>query len=327
MLRSFGILAGFVWLTALTIHGAAAGSEPAHLRLGLVKFGSAAWEIETVRRQGLDRGLAIDSVELANPGAGEVALLSGSVDAIFTDWIWVAHQRGNGQKISFVPHNGHLGDLLVPAASSIRNLADLDGKRIGVAGGPNDKSWLLLRMYSRIKLGHDLATSNVPVYGAPPLLSQEVESGRVDAVLTFWPYAARLGVKGFRPLLPMQQLLSALDLKPPVPILGFAVAEGWIEKNPGVLPGLVGALGEADRLLASSDAAWTAIRPLMAAEDDAVFLALRERFRLGIVTQWTAADLAQSARLYALLVEIGGADLTSGVSTIPAGTFWTEAAP
>jgi len=319
MVRIAGILAVLAWLTQ-----AATAAQPATVRLCLVKYGALAWEIETARRQGLERAanLRFAIVEMANPAACEVALLAGAADILFTDWIWVARQRGAGQGLVFVPHNAHLGDLMVPAASRARSLADLAGKRIGAAGGPNDKNWLLLRLYARRSLGHDL---DQPAFAAPPLLAEELESGRLDAALVYWPYAARLAVKGFRPLLPMRQLVAALGLQPPLPMLGFAVSEQWMARFPAVLPRFLEALGKADAVLggdgADADAAWDAIRPLAAAENDEVAAALRERFRQGIVPHWDPSASWHAARLSLLLADIG-VD-----AAIPAGTFWNGTTP
>jgi NitT/TauT family transport system substrate-binding protein len=323
MVRIAGILAIIAWLAQ-----AATAAEPATVRICLVKYGSVAWEVETARRLGFDRdaNLHVKITELANPSACEVALLAGEVDANFTDWIWVARQRNAGQNVVFVPHNAHLGDLMVPTGSPAQSLDDLTGKRIGVAGGPNDKNWLLLRLYARRTLGRDLAQ---PVFAAPPLLSQELESGRLDAALTYWPYAARLAAKGYRPLLPMSQLVASLGLQPPVPMLGFAVSEQWMARFPGVLPRFLDLLAKADSVLAGSggaaDEAWTAIRPLTGAENDAVLAALRERFRQGVLPRWGAAASWQAAKLSLLFAEVGGTEM--GIGVIPAGTFWSGAAP
>jgi NitT/TauT family transport system substrate-binding protein len=324
MVRIAGILVVLTWLTS-----AATAAEPAMVRVCLVKFGSVAWEVETVRRQGFDSqaNLRIGVTELANPAACEVALLAGEVDAIFTDWIWVARQRNAGQKVVFAPHNAHLGDLMVPAASSARGLEDLDARRIGVAGGPNDKNWLLLRLYARRSMGRELAQ---PVFAAPPLLSEELESGRLDAALTYWPFAARLAVKGYRPLLPMSQLISTLGLQPPVPMLGFAISEQWMARFPGVMSRFLEVMGKADVVLGgsggASDEAWAALRPLTGAENDAVLAALRERFRQGIVPRWNNPSAAwQAAKLSLLFAEVGGNEM--GIGVIPAGTFWSGGAP
>ena len=101
------------------VFGPALGTEIPHLRLGQVKSGTAAWETDTVRRHDFDRaaGIVLDTVDLANPAAGEVALQAGGVDAILTDWLWVSRQRQAGQNIIFIPHTAALGEILVPNAS------------------------------------------------------------------------------------------------------------------------------------------------------------------------------------------------------------------
>jgi NitT/TauT family transport system substrate-binding protein len=306
----------------------AAGAEPDHLRLGLVKFGSGAWEIDTLRTHGLDKaaGVILDTVDLANPAAGEVALQAGGVDAILSDWLWVSRQRRAGQKIVFIPHSSALGDVMVPAGSMIHSLAELEGRRLGIAGGPNDKSWLLLRAYSRRILGHDLADHVEAIYGAPPLLSQELAAGRIDAVLTFWPYAARLAVGGGRPVVTMDEVMTGLGFTPPMAMIGYAVTESWLSAHPGDLPRILSAIDQADRIMAA-DGEWDRLRSLTGAADDATLAALRDRFRAGIAPRRGAADQTRASRLFAVLAETGGAELIGGATDIAPGTFWETAAP
>ncbi len=47
--------------------------------------------------------------------------------------------------MKFLPYSSTEGALMVPGDSPVRSVADLAGKRLGVAGGPLDKNWLLLR--------------------------------------------------------------------------------------------------------------------------------------------------------------------------------------
>ncbi len=54
-------------------------------------------------------------------------------------------------------------------------------------------------------------------------------------------------------------------------------------------------------MLATSDAAWERIRPLMQAADDAEFVKLRDYFRAGIPGTFDAGALGACERLYALL--------------------------
>jgi NitT/TauT family transport system substrate-binding protein len=101
-----------------------------------------AWEIETLKRHRLDRArsILVTSVEFATNEAAKVALQAGAVDIIVTDWPWVARQRAEGADFSFVPYSKAVGSLVVPKGSTVDGLAALRGKRIGVVGGPLDKS-------------------------------------------------------------------------------------------------------------------------------------------------------------------------------------------
>ena len=88
-------------------------------------------------------------VEVATNQAGPVALLSGEADVIVSDWPWALRQRAMGEQVKFAPYSSALGAVMVAPDSPIKTLADLKGKKLGVAGGAIDKSWLLLRAYSR----------------------------------------------------------------------------------------------------------------------------------------------------------------------------------
>ena len=130
---------------------------------------------------------------------------------------------------------------MVPRGSGIGALADLKGRRIGVVGGPLDKSWLLLRALSRRELGVDLAEMAEPVFGAPPLLNEELTRGRIHAVLTYWHYAARLEAGGATPLLKVADAIRRLGIEADLPMLGYAFREEWAARNGAAIQGLIAA--------------------------------------------------------------------------------------
>ena len=78
---------------------------------------------------------------------------------------------------------------MVPVNSLIKGIADLKGKKVGVAGGPLDKSWLLLQALAR-RSGVDLRTQAQIADGAPPLLTQKALQGETDATLNVWTFAS-----------------------------------------------------------------------------------------------------------------------------------------
>src|SRR5262249_19007462 len=117
-------------------------ADVAEVRVGVLSFGSVDWELDVIRRNGLDAShrFRLTTLKLAGKEAASLALLSGSVDLIVTDWFWVSHQRWQGGDPVFVAHSLAVGGVMVPKDSPIATVADLAGKRLGVGGGPTDKS-------------------------------------------------------------------------------------------------------------------------------------------------------------------------------------------
>ena len=293
------------------------------LRIAVLKFGTVSWELDVVSRNGLDRaeGIELEIVELASGQAAKVALQAGSVDVIVTDWFWVLRARAKGGDFVFSPYSGTLGDIMVPAESAFRSIDDLAKKKIGVAGGPLDKSWLIMRALYRQRTGQELADAATPVFAAPPLLNQKAEQRELDAALNYWPYAARLAVKGFRRLIGVSEALRELGLEGDPVIVGYTFRRSWAEANHAQVEGFLRATLNARKLLYTSDAEWREVRPLMRAENEAIFVALRDRFRSTNPDPGRPALWRDAERLYRLLSESGGEALLGGLAPTPE-SFW-----
>ncbi|HEY1431840.1 MAG TPA: ABC transporter substrate-binding protein, partial [Stellaceae bacterium] len=266
---------------------AATAAEPT-LRIGSLRYGTLSWQLDVIAKHGLDReaGIRIEPVELAATPAAQLALQAGGVDLIVSDWLWVARQRAEGGDLSFVPFSSAIGALVVPAGSPIRDVAGLVGQRLGVAGSAIDKSWLVLRLYARTQLGLELDGQVQKSFGAPPLLSQELMAGRLDAVLTYWPFAAKLEASGMRRLLSIGGALVALGMPGDLPLTGYVVSERWAMQNQAALDGFIEASRAANAILAASDAEWERIAPLTGAADVAELIKLRDAYRDGIPHHW-----------------------------------------
>ena len=243
----------------------AAAATP--VRMTSIKFGSVSWLIETIRAQGLDKkhGLDLQVLEVAAATAGPIALLAGEADVIVSDWTWALGQRARGYDLKFAPYSSALGSLMVRADSPVKTLADLKGKKIGVAGSGIDKSWMLLRAYSRKVLGEDIAKIAQPAFGAAPLVTEEFKNGRVDAVLNYWTYAARLAGAGSRQVVSMADVIKAMNVDPPPALVGFVWSEKAVREQGVPIDKLLAAADDANAALSSSDAAWEHLRPLIQA--------------------------------------------------------------
>ncbi len=284
------------------------------LRVASLRFGSLSWVLETIRAEGLAQkvGLELVIIDVATNQAGPVALLAGDADIIVSDWPWALRQRGMGEHLKFAPYSSALGAVMVPNDSKIARLADLEGKKLGVAGGAIDKSWLMLRAYSRNTLGKDIGDMAEPVFGAAPLLTEELRSGRLDALLNFWTYSARLSGAGFRKLIGMDEVLTALGIDPVPSLVGFIWREKTEEKKGPAIAAFLDAVAKANAILARSDSAWERIRGLVKPKDDAEFAAIKTYYRAGIPPPWTAADTRAAEKLTQVLKDAGAGQFIGG---------------
>ena len=293
------------------------------VRVAVQKTGTFAWELAVARAHGLDTqaNLSIQIVELASPEAGKIALRSGSVDIIVSDWLWVSRERSLGARLTLYPYSSELGAVMVPNASPIRSLVDLAGRRLAVAGGPLDKSWLLLQASLR-QSGIDLKTASDIVYGAPPLLAEKAVSGEMDAVLNYWNFCAALEAKGFRRIADIEDILPKLGAKGRTAMIGYVFDEEWGNAHPELVSRFIAMTRAAKEILSSSDAEWERIQPLTGASDVAKLRALRDHYRKGIPRRPIADEEADARVLYRVLATIGGRELVGPAEELDPGTFY-----
>ena len=312
-----------LWLAALLFLASTGAQAVDRIRIAVQKTGTLAWELDVIRTRGLDRkaGLDLEATELASTEAGKIALKGGAADLILSDWLWVARERGLGGTLTFHPYSSTLGAVMVQATSPIQGLADLKGRKLAVAGGPIDKSWLLLQALAR-RSGLDLKKDATLVYGAPPLLSQKALQGEQDATLTFWNFCAELEAKGFRRAVAMDEVMKRLGAKDAISIVGYVFDGAWAAKNRGAVDRFLGIAHEAKKILAGSDAEWQRLAPRIGTTDAVTLAVYRKRYIEGI-PQRTVADEAQdAAALYQVLAELGGADLVGPAKVLDAATFY-----
>ncbi len=301
----------------------AAAENIGALRLGVLGFGTVNWELNVIETNGLDeeRSFELFVEGFAGGQATKVALQGGAVDGIVSDWLWVSRQRAEGENYVFIPYSHTVGALMTPPDSGVASLEDLAGKKIGVAGGPLDKSWLLIQAVAKERHGMDLASEVEAVFGAPPLLNEKVQTGELDAVLNFWHFCARLEAQGYNRLLGINDAMRELGVGSDVPQLGYVFPEDFANENPELIEAFSDASRAAKGLL-QTDEEWERIREMTKAKDDATLNALKTRFQEGIPLSWGEIERADAGALYELLAELGGEELVGSSTTLMPGTFW-----
>jgi NitT/TauT family transport system substrate-binding protein len=307
--------------------GIASARAAETLRIGLQSTGTFAWQLDVIRRHGLAdiAGLDLKVSEFASPDAAKLALNSGSVDVAVTDWLWVARARALGARLLFYPYSSAVGAIMVKNDSPVHGIEDLKGRVLAVAGGPLDKSWLIVRA-AAARRGVDLKREATLEYGAPPLMAEKLLQGEAAASLNFWNFCARLETQGYRRIFDVREAEAALGVREPVALIGYVFSEKFAAEHGSVIDRFIAATQKADEIMLQSDEEWDALRPLMNAEDDKTFRAYRDRTREGIPRRPIAAEEADARALFKTLADIGGADLVGPSQELDPGLYYQPAA-
>jgi NitT/TauT family transport system substrate-binding protein len=312
--------------TSITVSFASANET---LRLAVQRTGTVAFEIELIKDKGLDKakGLTLEISELASTEAGKIALRGGATDMIVTDIFWVARERALGTKLLFYPYSNAIGAIMVQAQSPFKELADLRGKKLGVAGGPLDKSWLLLQAFAK-GLHIDLKKEADIVYGTPQLLAQELSQGRLDANLNFWNFCASLETQGMRRLISMIEVEKKLGVKAPFASIGYVFDESLVATKPVALQQFFVLTKEARELLkansAEADAEWTKIGAKLGLKDKPQLALFRKTYVEGIPSRPLTEEAADARTVFEILSTSGGAELLGPATTFDPAIYYQD---
>jgi NitT/TauT family transport system substrate-binding protein len=322
MISRFRIL-----VTLCLVVGTAPARATETLRIGLQTTGTFAWQLDVIRRHGLadSAGLDLKISQFASPEAGKLALNSGSVDVAVVDWLWVARARALGAKLLFYPYSSAAGAVMVKGDSAVRQIGDLKGRVLAVAGGPLDKSWLIVQA-AAIRAGIDLKRETTLEYGAPPLIAQKLQQGEAAAGLNFWNFCARLEALGYRRILDVRDAEAALGLKQPVALIGYVFSEQFVANHPRTIDRFIAVTQRANEILLRSDQEWEALRPLMKAEDEATFKAYRDRTREGMPRRPISEEETDARALFSTLASVGGPELLGPSLQLDHGLYYQPAA-
>jgi len=294
------------------------------LKVGVLSYGTVNWELQTIKNNNLDKknGVNIEVVKLASKNAVSTALLSKSVDVIVTDFIWVNRQRTKGFDFTYYPYSKAVGAMFARPELNIDSLAKLEGKNLGVSGGSVDKTWLLMRAYSKYKYKQDLKDIVKPTYAAPPILNKKLLDKSLAATINFWHFTAKLSAKGMIKVIGLDDILPEFGIKNDISFIGWTFSEGFASKNKNLINGFLKASYEAKQLLNSKDEEWNRLRVLMKAKDDSIFKVLKEGYKKGIVKKFDKNNIEDSQKLYELLVKEGGQKLVADALKLDEKTFY-----
>lgn len=298
------------------------------VRVGVLQYGTLNWEMDVIEQLKLadERELTIERVLLGSPQALLVALQGGKVDMIINDWLWVARQKEAGRNYYFYPYSTAAGVLVARPDANIHSLADLRGKRIGIAGGTANKNYVLYRAFLNARTGIDLPADTTLKFAAPPMLNALIEQGQLDAVINFWHYAAQLNAKGMTTLTTMSSVLDSLNIKGDIPVIGWVFSQHWADNNQATLQAFLSTSASARKRMKHDDTLWQRIPSFTSKFSGDVRPYLITAYRDGIADVLEKDDRYQLQSLFLhLRANQDGNALTGTLTDLPDDIFWTRA--
>jgi NitT/TauT family transport system substrate-binding protein len=308
-------------LVTVVLAGPAGAAD--RLRIAVQKTGTLAWEMSVIRAQGLDKDADLDlqTVDVASLDAAIIALRSGAADIIVTDWLWVTRERSLGANFVFYPYSSAIGAVVVNPAKGIANARDLAGRKLAIAGGPLDKSWLLLQAWAR-RSGIDLKRTTDVVYGAPPLLAEKAAQGEVDAALEYWNFCADLEAQGFTRLIDIAEVEKALGATGAVAAIGYVFDASFAAAHRQALDRFLTISRRAKQMIATSPTAWQFVAAQLPSKSPDTLAVYRKYYARGIPDRDIADEEADARRLFKVLAGAGGSELVGSADTLDPGTYY-----
>ena len=245
--------------TTAAVTTAAAAPEPIKVRVGIVP--ATTWlPIIVAKEAGIfeEHGLDVEITPItaiADPGLGNqyeiiqnvgpnvaLAVLGGIDEVLISN---VAQEGETTTAVMTMPDSG------------ITSIADLAGKRIGVAATTSAMAQGLLVLMDQA----GLSAADVTFQETPfPTMADQLSGGQVDAIVPVEPFASQAEAAGaVRLVNPILEGGSVFSDGEPV-IVGFTTSlRSWAEENPGAIDAWRESLTEAIEFIAADEAATRAI--------------------------------------------------------------------
>ena len=275
------------------------------LKVTVIAWGTVNWELQHIKQAQLDHKNGYDLVidQVASLPAARIAITAGNTDFIVSDWLWASERNHKGANLRFIPFSKQVGSIITAQGRNISSYSSLKDKRVGIAGGPMNKGWALMRAAAK-KEGLDLQKEAKIQFGAPPLLSQAMKNGQLDILVTFWHYGARLEAEGYQKLYSLKTIMRDLGLKSNVPMLGYLYKAKLGDQHPDLVTAFYNSVKAAKAQLAVNDDAWITLRPLMKSENDKIYQALVAGYKAGIPDELDQQQIEDAVNFYNIIDDL-----------------------
>jgi NitT/TauT family transport system substrate-binding protein len=228
-----------LWTLWLPGAGEGAGA-PLRINIGSASVSGSALSLWAAQERGIfaKHGIEAQLVVIRGGATLVASLLSGEIQTAFTSGVSVLGAAAQGIDMKMLTSISSRVSWKLIASPQIRRAEDLRGKRLGVQSIAGS-TWMYA-MLGLEQLGLEPKRDGItflPV-GDPVVISQALESGRVDAAVLDPTLSRRLIGKGF------VQLVDLAKTDATFPGLGLGVTRIYLDQQASTLERMVAALTE-----------------------------------------------------------------------------------
>jgi NitT/TauT family transport system substrate-binding protein len=229
------------------------------IRVIFSPFSTQSFALSVIQKFGLDRahGFQFVTVPGGSTEASLSAIQSGSANIADFNWLDLARLNSNGGDVVAIAPTLEFGAdyFLVPQQSSIRNVGDWKGKRIGTSSRAN-VDWALTLAEAKQRYHMDLDRDVRIQEASPNLLRGLLQQNQLDGSIIYNNIAPDLIAGGkFKSMAQLKDFASDLRI-PSAPFLMFVASRKYIAAHPNNVRAFAAAYREAVGILRTRDDAW-----------------------------------------------------------------------
>jgi NitT/TauT family transport system substrate-binding protein len=261
-------------------------------------------------------GFKLQIIQAGNTPAAITAVQSGGTDFGLFNWLDIARMRNAGINVKGIGPFLQFGAdyFVVPANSTIKNIGDFKGKKIGIYSRTSI-NWVITVAAAQKIYNLDIQKDALIQEGAANLLRALLEQGQLDASHIFNNLTPDLMVTGrFRIMAQMKEWLDQLGL-PSTPFLFWAVDTNYAAAHRNNVKAFLAAYRDAVEILRTDDSAWVEHAKELQMSDEAIAL-LRVEMRADTWSRFEPENEADIRKTFDLLLAIAGPKVM-GMSKLP----------
>jgi len=272
-----------------------------------------------IKQFNLDKkyGINVETTAYTNNNTATVALQGKSTEVVILDWLATARLRAGGiGVVGVAPFLTYVNSVVVPVDSTIKDLPDLRGKKLGVQN-LTGFDWIVMQAAAKKLYKIDLG-KEVPVQeGAVPLLRGLIERNELAATQMWNSLAPEMLASGkFKTMLTIRDLSDKMGL-PTVPFLFFGMREEYAKEHPANARAFVAAYRDAVDIMMTNDTLWTEQGQKMKLSPQATVF-FRDQVRRDLLKTFKPEMGKGLEDTFTALIDVAGPEVL-GMQKMPAG--------